>query len=83
MNDFIIHPGETIHDILAERGITQEELSTRTGFDLSYIADVISGKKDISEQFAESLGSVFGVPQSFWLNLQANYDKEMKQGGRV
>ena len=30
-HDLIIHPGETIADILEERGITQAELAVRTG----------------------------------------------------
>ena len=29
--DLVIHPGETIADVLEDRGITQAELSSRTG----------------------------------------------------
>lgn len=75
--DLIIHPGETIGDILEDRGITQAELATRTGVTPAYISNVISGKKDISTKFAMSLQYALGVPKSFWLNLQANYDAEL------
>lgn len=75
--DLIIHPGETIGDVLEERGITQTELASLTGVSQAYISDVISGSKDISAEFAMALEKALDVPESFWLNLQANYDAEM------
>lgn len=75
--DLIIHPGETIADVLEERGITQAELAARTGVTPAYVSNVIAGKKDISAKFAFALEYALGVPKSFWLNLQANYDAEL------
>lgn len=75
--DLIIHPGETIADVLEDRGITQAELAARTGVSAAYVSNVIAGKKDISAKFAFALEYALGVPKSFWLNLQANYDAEM------
>lgn len=75
--DLIIHPGETIADILEEREITQAELASRTGVTSAYVSNVISGKKDISSKFAMALEYALDVPKSFWLNLQANYDAEL------
>ena len=75
--DLIIHPGETIGDILAERGITQAELAARTGVTPAYVCNVIAGKKDISAKFAFALEYALGVSKSFWINLQANYDAEL------
>lgn len=75
--DLLIHPGETIADILEDRGITQAELAARTGVSAAYVSNVISGKKDISAGFAMGLEYALGVPKSFWLNLQANYDAEL------
>ena len=43
--DLVIHPGETIADVLEDRGITQAELAARTGVSPAYISSVISGKK--------------------------------------
>ena len=76
-HDLIIHPGETIADILDERGITQVELAARTGVSPAYVSNVIAGKKDISSNFAMGLEYALGVPKSFWLNLQANYEAEL------
>lgn len=76
-HDLIIHPGETIADILEERGITQAELAVRTGVSPAYVSNVIAGKKGISANFAMGLEYALGVPKSFWLNLQANYEAEL------
>ncbi len=75
--DLIIHPGETIADVLEERGISQAELATCTGVTPVYVSNVIHGKKDISARFALALEYALGVPKSFWINLQAHYDAEL------
>ncbi len=75
--DFIIHPGETIKEVLEERQMNQEELAIRTGFSPKHISEVVNGKRGISPSFAKSLEYVFGMPASFWINLQGIYDKEI------
>ena len=75
--DFIIHPGETIKEVLEEKNMNQEELAIRTGFSPKHISEVVNGKKGISPAFAKSLEYVFGMPASFWINLQGIYDKEI------
>lgn len=75
--ELIIHPGETIADVLDDRGITQAELAARTGVSSAYVSNVIAGKKDISANFAMGLEYALGVPKSFWLNLQAKYEAEL------
>lgn len=75
--EFIIHPGETIADVLEDRGITQIELALRTGVSPAYVSNVIAGKKGISANFAMGLEYALGVPKSFWLNLQTNYESEL------
>jgi HTH-type transcriptional regulator/antitoxin HigA len=77
--DLIIHPGETINDILVERGITQAELAVKTGVTPAYVCNVIAGKQDISAKFAFALEHALGVSKSFWINLQANYDAELSK----
>ncbi len=77
--DLIIHPGETISDVLEEREITQAELAECTGVTPAYVSNVIAGKKDISAKFAVALEYALRIPKSFWLNLQANYDAELME----
>ena len=75
--ELIIHPGETIADLLTERGMTQQELAARTGVTSAFVSNVVNGKKGISGNFAYALECAFGVPKTFWLNLQANYEAEI------
>lgn len=75
--DFIIHPGETIKEVLEEKQMNQEELAIRTGFSPKHVSEVVNGKKGISPSFAKSLEYVLGMPASFWINLQGIYDKEI------
>ncbi|MEG1705161.1 MAG: helix-turn-helix domain-containing protein [Clostridia bacterium] len=75
--DFIIHPSETLKEILEEKQMKQEELAIRTGYSAKHISEVVNGKKGISPLFAKSLEYVFGIPATFWINLQGIYDKEM------
>lgn len=78
--DLLIHPGETISDLLEERNITQKELAQRAGVSEAFLSDVIHGKKDVSKELAMNLELALGVSRSFWLNLQANYDVECHKG---
>ena len=53
--EFIIHPGETIKEILEEKQMNQEELAIRTGYSPKHISEVVNGKKGISPSLAKSL----------------------------
>lgn len=75
--DLIIHPGETLQEVIQEKNISSKELSLRTGFSDNYISCVISGKKSISSKFALKLEYALNIPAYFWRNLQANYDLEV------
>ncbi|MBR4763369.1 MAG: HigA family addiction module antidote protein [Lachnospiraceae bacterium] len=75
--EFIIHPGETIAEILEDRDMTQRELAVRTGVTEKHISTVINGQKNISAAFARKLEYALGIETSFWMNLQANYDQEL------
>lgn len=76
-HNLLIHPGETLAEVLEEREISQAELAAGTGVSAAYVNSVIKGKKGISAKFAMGLEYVLNVPKSFWLNLQANYDSEL------
>ena len=75
--DLVIHPGETIKEVLEDRKMSQEELAIRTGFSPKHISEVISGKKNISSKFANKLEYALGISMELWINLQGLYDKEV------
>lgn len=76
LNTLLIHPGETLFEILQHRKISRKDLAIRTGFDEKYISDVIHGQQSISSEFAIKLEQALEISASFWINLQANYNKE-------
>lgn len=75
--EFIIHPGETLKEVLEERRMSQKELALRTGVTEPHISSVVNCQKAISVTFTKKLEYALGVNASFWINLQANYDKEL------
>lgn len=75
--DLIIHPGETLNDIIEQRGINQSELAKRTGFSAKHISSVLSGSDNISTKFAKSLEYALGIDMMFWINLQNIYNQEI------
>ena len=75
--DFIIHPGETLSEVIEDRGMSQRELAVRTGVTEKHISTVIHGQKGISPSFAKKLEYALGIEISFWMNLQSNYEREL------
>lgn len=75
--EYIIHPGETLKEILEDRNMSQKELSVRTGVSEKHVSTVINGQKNISPSFARKLYYALGIETEFWLNLQSNYDREL------
>ncbi len=71
--DWVAIPGESINDLLEERGWSQADLATRTGFTTKHVNLLLKGKAPISEETALRLERVLGSTARFWLNLEAQY----------
>ena len=61
-------------EFLKEFGITQAELSRRTGIAPSTINEIIKGRRSIQAEVVYALGLFFRMEPQFWLNLQSRYD---------
>ena len=75
--EFIIHPGETLKEILENRGMNQRELALRTDVTEAHVSKIVNGQKAISVGYAKKLEYVLNIDSSFWINLQTNYDREL------
>ncbi len=75
--DFIIHPGETLKEIIIERDMSQKELAARTDVTEAHVSKVVNCQKAISVSYAKKLEYALDIDASFWINLQSNYDKEL------
>ena len=75
-----IHPGETLReDFLKPLGLTANRLAIDLMVPVACVHEVAGGKRAITADTARSLGRYFGTTPQFWMNLQANYDLELRQ----
>ena len=77
-NDMIIHPGETLKEVMEDRNISAESLAQSTGFTQDYINGVLNCKENISAEFARNLEDTLNIDTDFWMNLQELYNDEVK-----
>lgn len=77
--EFLPVPGDTITEVICDRGLSQTDLANKLNMTQSYISQVIFGHKPISKKLAKGLEDVLGVKTSFWLNLQANYETMLRK----
>lgn len=75
--DWVAVPGESIADLLEERGWTQADLATRTNFTTKHVNLLLKGNAPITEETALRLERVLGSTARFWLNLEAQYREHL------
>ena len=75
MPDVVSPPGETLLEMLEERGMSQSELAERTGRPIKTISEIINGKTAITTETALQFEKVLGVPARFWINRERNYQE--------
>jgi len=68
-------PGDTLGDLLEERGIRQTELATRMGVTPKFVNELIAGKATITPTTALSLEKALDVSADFWLARDARYQE--------
>src|SRR5688572_8113620 len=69
----ITAPGETVAELLEERGMTETELAQRMGRPVKTIDEIIHGKAPLSQRQRFNWSRFFGVPAEYWLNHEAKY----------
>jgi HTH-type transcriptional regulator / antitoxin HigA len=74
---YAVPPGQTVADLLEERGMTQTELAKRLGVTLKHVNQVVNGGASISAELALGLEKVFRVPASFWLSRESLYQADL------
>lgn len=75
--DWVAVPGESVNDLLEERGWTQADLATRTGFTTKHVNLLLKGRAPITEETALKLEWVLGSTARFWLSLEAQYREHL------
>lgn len=68
------HPGQAVQAELERRGWTHSDLADRIDKHKSEISPLVSGRRNITADFAVALGAAFGNGAEYWLTLQKQYD---------
>ena len=71
--DYALPPGETLVEVLAERGMSQAELARRAGLSAKHVNQIVLGTAALSAETALRLERVTGVPAGVWTELEADY----------
>lgn len=72
--EYMVVPGSIIKEYLDEYGITQKDLSAKTGISEKHISNVLNGNSRLTEEFALKLEKVMpSMPSSYWLNYESKY----------
>ena len=75
--DWVVTPGDTIADLLEERGWTQADLANRTGFTKKHIFQLLRGEAPITQETAAKLEKVLGSTARFWISLDTQYRQQL------
>lgn len=70
-------PGASIQENIDFIGMSQAELAERLGRSIPKLNELIKGKAPITKDTAAKLEYVLGIPASFWLNLERQYQEEL------
>ena len=75
-----IHPGEILsEDFLIPMEITAYKLAKGTMIDQTRISEIIRGKRSVSVDTALRFSKFFGTTPEFWINIQTQFDLEIKR----
>jgi antitoxin HigA-1 len=69
-----VHPGETLAEEMAARGLSANALALKLRVPANRITEIVNGERGISAETALRLGRYFGTGARFWVNLQARYE---------
>lgn len=69
-----IHPGVTLREELAARGMSPSAAALKLRVPPQRLHEIVRGERAISPDTALRLGRFFGTSAEFWMALQTNYD---------
>jgi HTH-type transcriptional regulator/antitoxin HigA len=71
--DTVSPPGETLAEMLEERGVSQAQAAKALGLARKTVHEIIHGKAPITAETALRLERVLRVPAEFWCQREASY----------
>jgi antitoxin HigA-1 len=76
-----VHPGRILAtEFMAPIGLTAYRLAKELGAAVPTVNEVVRGRARISPEMGLLLAVFFGTSESFWINLQSDYDRRQAKG---
>jgi plasmid maintenance system antidote protein VapI len=75
--DWACPPGDTIQDLLKEKGWSQSRLRLELGLGQEQMTRLLKGDIPISDDIARILARHLGSSKQFWINREANYRSDL------
>lgn len=72
-------PGETIRDVLKDRGWSADQLADRLGESVEMVENLLSGRQAVTIGLARSLHNAIGASVAFWMARQLQYEQDAAQ----
>jgi plasmid maintenance system antidote protein VapI len=66
-------PGETLAEVLAERGMTADQLAQQTGREVKFIHALIEGSVRLTDDIAAQLEAILDMSAILWLTMEHHY----------
>lgn len=77
--DLAIPPGETILEIMEDRGITKQSVANSLNVSLTELNEIFSGNAKLTHDIVLKLEETFGTSTSFWDNLERNCRTDLEK----
>lgn len=74
-----VPPGATIREQLQNRGMSQKEFAIRMDMSEKHISHLINGKVELTQDVAQRLDSVLGIPAKYWNRLELAYREQLNR----
>src|SRR5437879_4150559 len=74
--DYAVPPGETLRETLDTLGLSQVDLSDRSGLSTKHVNQIIQGVASITPDTAMRLEKVTSVDARIWNRLEANFQEQ-------
>ena len=75
--DYAVPPGATLLETITALGIDQKELAFRLHTTESRVSQIIIGRAALSDELANKLELVTGVPARIWNRLELHYRERL------
>jgi len=80
--DYSVPPGEHITEYMGILSMGKSELAHALGISKKKMKKILKGKARITKTIATKLEDIFAPPAHLWLNLEKQYQKDIKRLGK-